>query len=656
MIRFLQQDSRFVKIIFVTLIAVVAILMVITLVPGIFQNDATGTNDFATVHSDTRFGRFFGGTTQVPIAEIRQVTQRMQQQNRYPDFMLPFLRQRAAQALVQRAVLIEEAGKLGLTVTDDDVRNELMHGPFAPVLFPNGQFIGEDRYDDFVQNNFNMSRADFEKQLKEEILINRLESLITGGLTVSNADVRDAYLKKATKVKFQYAVLSAADLRQQINPSDAELKKYFQQNFAQYAHAVPETRKIQYVSFALNQVPGGPPQVSEADIQQYYNTHQQQFQVPEEVRVRHILISVPAKADAKTVAAAKAKAEGILAQLHNGANFAALAKKYSDDPGSKAQGGELGYIQHGATVPEFDKTAFSLQPGQTSGVIRTQFGFHILQVEDRQPAHVKPLAGPVHDLIKANLTQQDQTQAAQKYATQLQTEAQQGGLQKMAAQNHLQVVTTDPVAAGGVVPGLADATQLLTHAFTMKPGTPPATASTGDGYAVFTVLNVVPAHAPTFDAYKSHVLEDFRNRQIGALMRTRTQQLAIKAKEDNNLAQAAKEVGATLKTSDLVDSTAQVPELGSMSDQASVAFTLQPGQISGPIVTPQDGIVLKVLDKQAPTEAEIRKNMDSTRDQLVQQRRDAAFAVFVTTLQQHYQERGLIRYNRKALQDMQSGV
>ncbi|MGH7192436.1 MAG: peptidylprolyl isomerase, partial [Candidatus Saccharimonadales bacterium] len=335
----------------------------------------------------------------------------------------------------------------------------------------------------------------------------------------------------------------------------------------------------------------------EADIQQYYNTHQQQFQVPEEVRVRHILISVPAKADAKTVEAAKAKAEGILKQLHDGANFAALAKKYSDDPGSKAQGGELGYIQHGATVPEFDKTAFSLQPGQTSGVIRTQFGFHILQVEDRQPAHVKPLAGPVHDQVKANLTQQDQTQAAQKYATQLQTQAQQEGLLKMAAQNHLQVVTTDPVASGGVVSGLADATQLLTHAFTMKPGAPPATASTGDGYAVFKVLSVVPAHAPTFDVYKSHVLEDFRNQQIGALVRSRTQQLAIKAKEENNLAKAAKEVGATLKTSDLVDSTAQVPDLGSMSDQASVAFTLQPGQISGSIVTPQDGIVLKVLDK-----------------------------------------------------------
>ncbi len=655
MIRFLQQDSRIVKGIFIGLISIVAILMVITLVPGIFQDAAEGGGSFAVVHSDNMFGRFLGGSTDVPIAEVQQVAQRMQQQQHYPDFVLPFLMQRAGQVLVQRAVLVEQAGKLGMTVTDGDVRNELMHGPFAPMLFPGGTFVGENRYDDFVQNNFNMSRADFEKQLKEEILINRLEALITGGLTVAPQDVRDAYLKQATKVKFQYAVLTAADLRNQITPSDAELKAFFQQNSARYAHAIPETRKLQYVAFAFNQMPGGPPQVSGADIQRYYNQHQQQFQVPEQVRVRHILIKVAAKADAKTVAAAQAKAEDILKQLKGGANFADLAKKFSDDPGSKEAGGELGFIQHGATVPEFDRMAFSLQPGQLSSVIRTQFGFHILQAEGRQPAHVKPV-DEVHDLIMANLMQQAQADAAQKYAAKLQAEAQQTGLQTMASQNHLQAVTTDPLPQGGVVPGLADGTQLLTRAFAMKPGAPPQTASTGEGYAVFTVLNIVPAHAPTFDAYKSHLLEDFRNGQIAGLLRSRTQQLAIKAKEENSLEKAAKEVGATLKTSDLVDSTAQVPELGAMNSEGAVAFTLDPGQISGPILSQRTGVVMKILDKQAPTEAQIQQNLDSTRDQLVQKRRETAFSVFVTSLQQHYADRGLIHYNKKALSDARSGV
>jgi peptidyl-prolyl cis-trans isomerase D len=467
--------------------------------------------------------------------------------------------------------------------------------------------------------------------------------------------VRAAYLKQATKVKFEYAVLSAADLRKQINPSEAELKAYFQQNSARYAHAIPETRKVQYVAFNFGQVPGGPPQITDADIQRYYNEHQKDFQVPEEVRVRHILIKVPPKADAKTVSAAQAKAQDILQQLQHGAKFSELAKKYSDDPGSKAQGGELGFIQHGATVPEFDKTAFSLKPGQTSGIIRTQFGFHILQVEEKQPAHVKPVE-EVHDLIKANLMQQKQTQMAQDYAAKLQAEAQKNGLAKTAEANHLQVTTTGELQQGSVVPGLADGSQLLARAFKTKPDAPPQSVSTGEGYAVFTVLKVVPAHAPTFDTFKPTVLEDFRNSQIATLLRSRTQQLAIKAKEENSLKKAAKEVGATVKTSDLVDSTGQVPDLGSMGSDGSVAFTLQPGQFSGPIVTQRTGIVMKLLDKQAPTEAEIQKNLDTTRDQIVQQRRDAAFAVFVTSLQQHYIQRGLIRYSKQAAAPPQVGL
>ena len=654
MIRFLQQDSRLVKGIFIALISITAILMVITLVPGIFQDAASTGDTYAIVHSDSIFGRMLGDSTDVHLTQVQQVAQRMQQQNHYPDFVLPFLMQRAGQALVERAVLVQEAGRMGLTVTDSDVQNELMHGPFAPALFPGGKFIGEERYDDFVQNNFNMSRTDFEQQLKEEILINRLEAFITGGLTVPNSTVRSEYLKQATKVKFQYAVLSDAELRKQITPSDAELKTFFQQNAARYRTAIPETRKVQYVSFALNQVPGGVPQVSGADVQQYYNEHHQQFQVPEEVRVRHILIKVPTNANAQVVAAAKAKAEDILKQLKAGGNFADLAKKYSDDPGSKTQGGELGFIQHGATVPAFDQTAFSLQPGQLSSVIRTQFGFHILQVEEKQPAHLKPV-DDVHDLILANLTQQAQAKAAQEYAAKLQAQAAQVGLQKMADQNHLQIVTTDPLQQSGVVPGLADGTQLLKGAFTTKPGAAPQSASTGEGYAIYQVLNVVPAHAPTFDAYKAHILEDFRDQQIASLLHNRTQQLAVKAREDG-LEKAAKEVGATVLTSDLVDGSGQVPQLGDMSTQGAVAFTLQPGQISGPIYTERSGVVLKLLDKQAPTEAQIQQNMDSTRDKLVQQRRETAFSVFATSLEQRFIQRGLIHYNKKALAGTQSGM
>ena len=299
--------------------------------------------------------------------------------------------------------------------------------------------------------------------------------------------------------------------------------------------------------------------------------------------------------------------------------------------------------------------AFSLQPGQISDVFKTQFGYHILQVEEKHTAHQKPLS-EVRPMIVANLTQQKQSQAAQSYATALQNESQKSGLAKMAAAHHLQVVDTDYLAKGGVVPGLADGSQILTKAMTMKQGDAPQSASTGEGFAVFQVTGTQPAHAPTFAEYKTHLLDDYRNQMMPNLLRQKTQQLATLAKTDKSLQKAAAASGAKLETSDLVDSTAQVPDLGPMTGDAAVAFSLQPGEISGPIMNGRTGAVLSIVDREAPTEQEIAQNMGASREQLMQERRDAAFAVFVTSLEQRYKKRGLIHLNKQAASKMQPGA
>ena len=170
-------------------------------------------------------------------------------------------------------------------------------------------------------------------------------------------------------------------------------------------------------------------------------------------------------ADAKTEAAAKAKAEDLLKQIKAGGNFAALAAANSDDPGSKAQGGELGFMQPGQTVPEFDKALFSMQPGQTSDLIKTKFGYHIIQVEQHDQAHLKTVA-EVKDQIVPALEQQKLAAAEQAYANQLATEAKKDGLDKTAAAHGLRVVTTDYLAKGATIGGVSDGTAMLGQAFT----------------------------------------------------------------------------------------------------------------------------------------------------------------------------------------------
>ncbi len=202
--------------------------------------------------------------------------------------------------------------------------------------------------------------------------------------------MRDTYRKENTKIKFDYAVINGDDLRKTINPSDAELQPFFNKNKARYANAVPEQRTITYFAFTPNQLPGGIPQPSQQEIQSYYNQHQSEYQVPEQARSRHILVKVDPGADAKTDAAAKAKAEDIAKQLRNGGNWNDLAKKNSDDPGSKDTGGELGFAQRGRMVPEFDKAIFNNKIGDIA-VVKSQFGYHVVQVEERQAAHAQSL-------------------------------------------------------------------------------------------------------------------------------------------------------------------------------------------------------------------------------------------------------------------------
>ena len=241
MIRILQQDSRLIKIIFAVIIGLAVITMVITLVPGIFDNTGGGSSAlFATVHNPGVLGRLTGESTPISTVEVNQLAQRQLQQQKLPDFLLPYMANRAGQILVQRAILKHEADRMHLQVSDEDLRRELQTGPFAQYLFPNGSYIGDDAYMNFVQAAFQTSRGDFESQVKQDMELNRLQALITGGVTVSDAAVRDAYRLQGTKVKFDYAVVSAEDLRKGINPSDADLQAFFKQNQARYATAIPE--------------------------------------------------------------------------------------------------------------------------------------------------------------------------------------------------------------------------------------------------------------------------------------------------------------------------------------------------------------------------------------------------------------------------------
>src|SRR5437667_2467808 len=368
MIRFLQTPGPIKKVILSGILLVFCGAMVITLIPG-------------GLGSNFGFGAPAAGVVakvagqDVTVLEVQQQAKQLLRQQ-FPkggaqvSMMLPFFASRAAEQLIDQKVIVAEADRMGLRATDEELRDELQHGQLGSVLFPSGNFIGKEGYEDFVQRN-ELTVPQFENLEKDFIRMRKLRNLVASSASVTDADIRQEFERRNTKVKFEYAVLKQDEIRKAIHPTDAELKAFYERNKATYNNSIPEKRKVKYVLIDTAQVEAQT-RVTREELQSYYDQHRDEYRGPVQVKISHILIKTPlpgpdGKVDPKGVEEAQKKAEDVLRQLKSGAKFEKLAKKYSDDSSGKT-GGSIGWVQQ-FPVPSGDKVSYSLPKGGTSGGI-----------------------------------------------------------------------------------------------------------------------------------------------------------------------------------------------------------------------------------------------------------------------------------------------
>ncbi len=653
MLRFLQKPGPIKKIVLGGLLVIICVMMVITLVPGglfgdYLSRDLTAQGVLAKV-----------GDQEITEPEVRQRARLMakrQFQGNIPDQLMPYLMQRNAQDMIARQAIVYEANKMGLGAGDEELRAFLRQGDYGKVLFPDGNFIGEQAYENLMVSN-NTTVRQFEQNVREDIAAQKLMAVIGGAITVSDKDIREELQRQDTKVKFQYAVLSLEDVEKQIKPTDAELKAFYEQNKQQYVNSIPEKIKAKYILIDTSNL-AQQVSITPEELRQYYRQHQDEFRIPETVTVRHILIKTPTpdangKMDQKAVDAARAKAEDIAKQLKAGANFADLAKKYSEDQSTAKDGGLLPPITRGRTVPEFEQAAFDTPVGQTTGVIRTSYGFHIIHVEAKQEARLKPL-DEVKAEIEPILKKQKAAAQAQSVAGTVQTLARTAGLDKAAQERNLSVTTTGFISQADQLPGIGSAPDFMATLLGAKKNEPPTMAAIPNGYAVYQVTDIQPPQTPTFEQVKDRIEQQFKDQRAQALLAQKTQELADRAHSEHDLEKAAKEADGTMKTSELVGRDSQLPELGAMSGQASVAFSMKPGDISGPIQAGPNGAVLKVLEVQEPTEAQMKQDWDKARESLVEQKRQEFENLYVENLRSTLEKEGKIKINKKEMERLTS--
>jgi peptidyl-prolyl cis-trans isomerase D len=651
MIRQLQNAGPTLKIILGAMLVIICASMAITLIPGGIGSSlgigAPPAGVLATI-----------GDQQVTVTDVQREARAMIRQQ-FPkggpqaSMLLPYFARQAAERLIDEKALVAEAHRVGLRANDGELREELQHGQLGTMLFPDGKFIGEEEYENFVQRN-DMTVPQFEALEKDYILIRKLRALVSSSAFVGESEVRGEFERRNTKVKFEYAVITKDDILKGLHPTEEELKAYYERNKATYNNSIPEKRQIKYVVIDSAKIAAATT-VTEADLQTYYDQHRDEFRAPEQVKVSHILIKTPLptpgeKEDVKAIADARAKAEDVLKQVKAGGDFAKLAEKYSDDPGSAKSGGELGWIGRGRTVPEFEKAAFSLGKGQTSDLVKSSYGFHIIRVEDKQEAHLKTLA-EVKSEIEEKVKQQKTTRATETAANGLLSQARTAGFDAAAAAKGQTAVTTDFFGRTESLPGLAPNAQFMDAVFNEAEKAPPDVVQVPQGYVVFQLLAIRPPATPTFEEIRSKVEGQFKNERASFLLQQKTQELSDRAKAEHDLKKAAKDLGATMKTSDLVAPDGQVPDIGSMTNAGAI-FSMKPGDISGPISAGGNGAVAQLLDKQAPTDEEFAAKKDEIRQSLLEAKQGDLFGLFVTNLRQNMEKSNKLKVNQEEMKNL----
>jgi peptidyl-prolyl cis-trans isomerase D len=523
--------------------------------------------------------------------------------------------------LIDERVAMAEARRLGLSVTDAEVRERILR---MPGLQENGQFIGEQRYRQLLQlQRPPMTTAEFEEGLRRSLLVEKLQASIADWITVADREVDAEYRQRNEQVKLDLVSFSADAFRDQVSVSDAELQAFFDGRKETYR--IGEKKKIRFLPVSLQTIRSTitiPPQ----DVEASYNANIEQYSTPEQIRASHILL----KTEGADAAEVRKKAEDLLARARGGADFAALATEFSQDEGSQPRGGDLDYFSRGRMVPEFEQAAFALEPGAISDIVQTQFGLHVIMLTDKRPANVRPLdevREQIAEQLKWERAQRQAQQTADRLAPLIKTP---DDLATIAASNRLAVQESGFFAMDEPVAGLGPSPDVSAEAFRLAPGAVSGALSTADGFAFITVIDSQASRLSSLDEVKDRAREDAIRDAATKLARVKASQVAASLKSATDYARAAKTAGVEMQTSELVARGSALPGVGVSAAVDAAAFALPVGGVSDPIETPSGPVVIRVAERKEVSAADLASNRDTLRREMAAERRNRFFNSYMT--------------------------
>jgi len=499
------------------------------------------------------------------------------------------------QQLVSQALLQQQYRKLGIGVFDEEIVSIIRNSPPRELmqdqrLFTNGKF-DITKYQAIVSNPQNLAwMVEYESQLRKNLPLQKLQMQVLAGVRVTDDEVAKQFADQNEKVRAQFI---AVDLNRFFDPKAAP---------------------------------------APAEIAAYYKEHQKDFRAPERAKISYVLFpKVPTAADS---AAVRQKIDECYKELlAPGATFEEMAQTYSDDPGSAGKGGDLGWFGNQQMVPEFEKVAFSLRPGQTSKPFATQFGWHIMRVDSVKTEKGKKMVRARHILVMAKAGEETLSDLRAK-AESFHDAAKKDGLDKAAAEYGLQVVPTNYFQRGGYVPGLGVAPELMTLAFEERAGTLSDVVDNEQALIVAVAVDHkkegVQPLADVEARVKMLVLRDRAKQQAKQL----AEKVRAEIGSSPDLAPAARNNGLTVDTTGSITRQSYVPKAGGQNEFTAAAFGLPEGSVSKPVVTDQGAFIIKVLQHVPANMAQFEQQRPAMMQQLYQQKQQQALQMWFGDIEQ----------------------
>jgi peptidyl-prolyl cis-trans isomerase D len=591
-----RSRAKAVRIMLGAMLAIVALSMLIYLIPGTGITAADSAADQVVAEI---------GKSSVTVGEVQQQVRNVLQNQRVPpEYAATIIPQLVDQAIAERAVAYE-AQQLGFRVSDRDLAQTLRSFPFGS--------LPADQYQQYVEQQVGLTVPAFEDNVRVKIFEDEIENIIVEGIIVTPAAAEAEYRRRNQKMKVDYIGFSAAKVTADLKPKPEDLNAYFAKNKGFFN--VPETRDLQIVLADQAKVADSV-QLTDAQIQDYYNAHKDEYRTPERVHARHILLSIANKPKDE-VPKIQAQAEALLKQIKSGGDFAELAKKNSQDPGSAQKGGDLGWVSRGQMVKNFEDAVFTLKPNEISNVVTTEYGFHIIQVLEKQSAHLQTL-DEVKPAIIVTLKNQnvfDRMQDLADKAHALLAKSPQNAAQ-IATQLNLQYMVLPGYRAGAPVAQLGSDPSLLAAVQSMKSGEVSQVLQAGNKLVVAVVTGVHPAHPAQLAEVEDQVRQQYLQNESARIISEKATKAAELLKQNGGDLQAvAKAVGGEVKSTDFFTSSGAAEGIGSAA-LLSNFFNQPVGTVFGPLPAASQTIVGKVADRQDADMSKFAQERDGIIEQL----------------------------------------